>query len=90
MSHEDRALARVSFALALKWLEEIKALREPVPYGIARKWEATLSCDDDALDRLFECDDANWHGYAATMQEAKAVFAAKAKQEFVPKKGNAK
>ncbi len=76
----------VVFRLSLGWLEDLKATPTPMPFGASQRW-ASLLISPAAADKLYgESNPYAW-GYAAVMEEMRAVYEAAPKLEFVPKKG---
>ncbi len=81
---EDRAVAVISFRLALHWLEELKAAPKPLSYGDAARFTSMLSKRE--VQELYGERDPHWYAYAATMQEFAELLAATPKQPFVEKR----
>ena len=76
--HPRIHVGKAVFLTALKSLDELKTAPRPIPWGLSKKFEATMPPSD--LKDLLESDDPYWSGYAATMLEFKELFASSEKQ----------
>ena len=86
MTDPDELILAICFFLSLSWLDELKATPTPMPFGASQRW-ASLLISPAAVDKLYgESNPYAW-GYAAVMEEMRAVYEAAPKLEFVPKKG---